>query len=74
MPEEYTWCNVNGLSYCSSSGNQHIPQYCGSCWAWGATSALADRVMIKSKELRPIDLSVQWILNSYGKSNSPGSC
>jgi len=70
-PDEFTWCNKDGVNYCTMNRNQHIPQYCGSCWAHGALSALADRVKIarggKGIDINP---SVQHILNCAGA----GSC
>jgi cathepsin X len=73
LPASFTWGDIDGVSYLTHSLNQHIPQYCGSCWAHGALSALADRIKIARKGLGDeINLSVQYILNCAGKV--AGSC
>merc|ERR1712100_913531 len=30
LPHNFTWCDNEGVNYCTKSLNQHIPQYCGS--------------------------------------------
>ncbi|KAL7568677.1 hypothetical protein ACA910_021675 [Epithemia clementina (nom. ined.)] len=46
LPKSFSWGDINGTSLLTHSLNQHIPQYCGSCWAHGAISALSDRIKI----------------------------
>ena len=72
LPESVDWRHMDGRNYLSWSKNQHIPQYCGSCWAEGSTSALADRfnIFLNLKNPTPIALNAQEIINAY----AGGSC
>jgi cathepsin X len=82
LPTDYSWGNVNGESLLTTVRNQHIPVYCGSCWAMGSTSALSDRWNIASKKaggdadgvLPQHMLSVQNVLSCGNDKTGCGSC
>lgn len=63
---------MNGQNFCTAVKNQHIPQYCASCWAFAGLGALADRIKILQGGMGPdIELSEQHLLNCAGGT---GSC
>ena len=68
LPQAFSW--KNSLTHVL---NQHIPQYCGSCWAHCSMSSLADRINIaKGRAGDEINLSVQFLLNCG--ADVAGSC
>jgi len=73
IASEVDWRNVSGVNMVTKDLNQHVPEYCGSCWAHGAMSSLADRIKILRDGAWPdINLSIQYILNCA--TSMAGSC
>lgn len=64
LPKHFSWCSNGADNLCTPSWNQHIPVYCGSCWAHGSTHMVQDRLKIAKKGMGPdVMLSRQALLN-----------
>ena len=73
LPSSWYWGDVAGKNFLTKNLNQHLPQFCGSCWAHGALSSLADRIKIARNTTRPdINLPVQFLLNCHGGGTCNG--
>lgn len=74
LPDNWDWGNIDGVNYLSWNKNQHIPVYCGSCWAQGTTSALADRfnIMTNLSSPIPIALNAQVMVNCEAGGDCEG--
>ncbi len=47
LPDFFNWCDTpDGDNFCTSNWNQHVPVYCGACWAHGTLSAINDRIKV----------------------------
>ena len=78
-PDSWDIRNVDGVSYASRNVNQHIPQYCGSCWTQGTTSALADRFMLAqgkalggTNAFPEVELAAQVLVDCVSANQSNG--
>ena len=75
VPDNWDWGAVKDemgvvRNYLTISRNQHIPQYCGACWAFATTSALSDRIKIARKGAWPdINISPQVLLSCSTKDD-----
>lgn len=64
LPQQFDWSSVAGKSYLVGSWNQHIPKYCGSCFAHGTLMSLNDRIKVAKDGKGPeIMLSRQSFIN-----------
>ncbi len=71
LPDDWDWRNINGTNFLTESRNQHIPQYCGACWAFGTLSSLNDRIKIARKGAWPETILAPQVLINCGGG---GSC
>ena len=78
MPDSFSWMDYNGTNYLTVPRNQHIPHYCGSCWAFAVTSAVSDRLNILRMQngqydIWPeINLAPQVLINEKGGGTCGG--
>ena len=64
LPRNFTWGNKDGINYLTRMRNQHIPQYCGSCWAHSSTSLMSDRIAImRGGHFPEINIAPQTLLD-----------
>jgi len=78
LPSSFTWANVSGVSFLTPMRNQHIPTYCGSCWAFASTSCFADRWNVANRNtgdpIPNIMLSTQHVLSCGNEAVGCGTC
>jgi cathepsin X len=73
VPAYWDIRDVRGVTLASITRNQHIPRYCGSCWAHATTSALSDRIALLRRGAFPeIDLSPQVLVDCVEEGDTRG--
>ena len=71
LPKSFSWRDHGLLA---PSWNQHVPKYCGACFAFGAAHALQDRAKIARARVKDdaypgpdLLVAVQVLLNCGGE-------
>merc|ERR1719419_2223260 len=78
LPEEFDWGSVKDeqgrtRNLLTQARNQHIPRFCGSCWAHATTSALSDRIKIARKGAFPdINIAPQVLVSCSDEGANNG--
>jgi cathepsin X len=72
LPASYDIRNLSGVNYATPTRNQHIPQYCGSCWAHSTASSLSDRFALARGSAWPEIYLAPQVLVDCVKDNSHG--
>jgi len=64
VPDQHRWDDVKGVNFLTTVRQQHMPEYCGSCWAQAAASSLSDRIKIMRNAQWPeINISPQVLIS-----------
>lgn len=78
LPRTWNWGRIEGpegpTSLLQPSWNQHIPQYCGSCYLHGTLSMVQDRISVKTGGLSRVMLGRQTFLNCAPLRNLSHGC
>ena len=74
IPSSWDIRDVDGVNLATINRNhQHIPQYCGSCWAHGTTSSMADRInLMRGGKFPEIDLAPQVLVDCVSGGGTDG--
>ena len=73
-PTSWDVRDINGVNFATIDKNQHIPTYCGSCWAQSVTSALSDRINMRRNNAFPKTVVAAQALVNCVRANETNGC